>query len=500
MPNAKRNLDKLARAARQAPDAPKTSAEQGDAMLRCLLHIYDEAAFCEDRLKFKPDPWQVRLLRSRSKKIIVNVARQQGKSTTAAAKAVHRAVFFPGSVILIVAPAVPQASELRRKIDEHLRNLKLETKAIADNKRELEFANGSRIIIVAADEDTVRSYTAHMIIEDEAAMVPDVVYEAMEPMLLVTGGQHILLGTPKGMRKHHFADIWHDTEKSAWDRYEVNAWQNPRVPANVLQELKAEKERLGRLWWFQQEYECSFVAAAQGLVYPFNRKLNYCAPIKQDHRWWQYVLGIDYGYSDSTAFVVLGWQKDDANVYVIESLEKRSLLATEAAELAHKFTTKYPFARIVGDMGGFGKGYVEEARRRFKLPIVAAEKNNKRGYIELMASDLRAGLLKVFPGNDGLIDEWQKLPWDEEREEPAEGHKDHLSDAALYAWRAACHFLEEVRKSKPTKGTDAAYQLEAEEMFEQRLRDVAKEDREWWDEGDGKWPELDQINETTFMN
>lgn len=502
MPNVKKNLDKLARKAHRPPDAPRSHAEQLDACLRHLLHIDDAALFCETDLKFQPDPWQKRLLRSRSKKIIVNVARQQGKSTTAAAKAVHRAVFFPGSLILIVAPAVPQAGELRRKIDEHLRNLKLEAKTVADNKRELEFANGSRIIIVAADEDTVRSYTAHMIIEDEAAMVSDAVFEAMQPMLLVTGGQHIILGTPKGMKKHHFADIWHDTDaNSEWDRYEVNAWQNPRVPRAVLQSLKDEKERLGRLWWFQQEYECSFVAAAQGLVYPFDRKRNAAATFKRDDRYWQYVLGIDYGYSDSTAYVVLGWQLDDPTVYVIETIEKRGLLAPEAAEIAHALTRKYPFARMIGDMGGFGKGYVEEARRRFKLPIQAAEKNNKRGYIELMASDLRAGLLKVFPGNAGLIDEWQKLPWDEEREMPAEGHKDHLADAALYAWRAACHFLEEVRKAKPKQGSDEAYQLEADELFERRQREVTK-DSDWLNEnGDANWPELpEQMHETSFLN
>ena len=501
MPNEKKNLDKLARGQQRLPEQPRSHAEQNEAMWRCLLHIDDAAAFCEDRLKFNPDPWQKRLLRSRSKKIIVNVARQQGKSTTAAAKAVHRAVFWPGSLILIVAPAVPQAGELRRKIDEHLRNLKLETKTVADNKRELEFANGSRIIIVAADEDTVRSYTAHMIIEDEAAMVADPVYEAMEPMLLVTGGQHILLGTPKGMRKHHFADIWHDIHgKSEWDRYEVNAWQNPRVPREVLQALKDEKERLGRLWWFQQEYECSFVAAAQGLVYPYERKKNAVPTFRRDDRFWQYVLGIDYGFVDSTAFVVLGWQLDDPTVYVVESFEKRGLLAPEAAEIALAFTKKYPFARIVGDMGGFGKAYAEEARKRFKIPIQPAEKNNKRGYIELMASDMKAGLLKVFPGNAALVEEWQKLPWDEEREMPAEGYKDHLSDAALYSWREACHFLEEVRKAKPAKGSEAAYQLEADELFERRQREVL-ETKDWLDiNGDAKWPELDQMTETSFLN
>lgn len=498
MANEKRNLTSLSRQAEREPKRPPTREEQRTGISSVLDHLWDPVRFCRETLRFDPDPWQCDLLASKSLKIIVNIARQQGKSTTAAAKAVHRAVLYPGSVILIVAPAIPQALELKRKIDDHLRHLKgVEVKTVTDNKRELEFDNKSRIIIVAADQDTVRSYTADMILEDEAATVGDSVYESMEAMLLVREGQHILLGTPKGL-KGHFASIWHDAG-STWERYEVTAWTNPRIPKAKLEEIREEKTRRGLFWWFQQEYECSFVAAAQGLVYPFDPKLNSSPRLDLSERLgWQYVLGIDYGFSDSTAFVVLGWQRHDPHVYVIESLEKRGLLAGEAAEIAHAYAKKYPFARMVGDTGGFGKGYVEEARRRFHLPIQAAEKNNKRGYIELMASDLRAGLFKVFPGNESLLDEWRKLPWDEERGMPLAGIKDHLADAALYAWRATCHFLEEVRKKKPKAGTPEAYQAEADEIFDRRLAEVTKPKGEWWDEGDSAW--LERVNETSFLN
>ena len=457
--------------------------------LRLLLYTLDPILFCKEVLRFTPDAWQERLLSTSYRKIIVNIARQQGKSTTAAAKAVHRAVCYPRSLILIVAPVKEQAAELRKRIDEHLRVGKIPIIVLTDNKRELEFENGSRIIIVAAKEDTVRSYTADMIIEDEAATVPDEVYEAMEPMLFVRNGQHILMGTPKGKRGH-FSDIWHGASAD-WDRYRVTAWENTRIPKNKerLEALREEKKRLGRLWWFEQEYECSFVAAANGLCYPFNGTIN-VGPIQlmamaQSKRYgWQFVLGIDYGFVDSVAMVVLGWQPNDPVVYIIETFEQRGLTPSQAADVAKKFVARYPFARIVGDTGGLGKGYVEEARRRFHLPIEPAEKNNKRGYIELMAGELRAGLVKVLSGNDGLIDEWRSLPWDEEREMPAEGFKDHLADACLYAWRATYGYLEEVRKEGPKKGTPEHDAFEAEEMFQQHLAKVKPkgDEAEWWEQ------------------
>ncbi len=496
MPNVKRNLDSLVRA--QRPELPKTKKEVWEAVNRHVEHLCDPVAFCAEAIDFHPDPWQCRFLTACSKRLIVNVARQSGKSTTAAAKAVHRAVFFPKSLIIVVAPVVPQADELLRKVQEHLKALKgITAKPIKDNKRGIELDNGSRVLVIAADEDTLRSYTAHMIIVDEAATVPEAIFEALEPMLLVTNGQLIMLGTPKG-QGGYFAGVWHNgTDR--WDRYMVTAWDNPRRPEGYLEGVKAEKERMGLLWWFQQEYECSFIAAVHGLVYPYSLKLNTAPTLPRDHRYgWQYVLGIDYGYMDSTAFVVMGWQADDPNVYVVESMDRRGLTPAEAAEIALGYTKKYPFARMVGDTGGLGKGYVEEARRRFRLPIEPAEKNNKRGYIEIMAGDIRAGLVKVMPGNDGLVDEWQKLPWDEEREKPMDGVKDHLSDAALYAYRATLHYLEEVRAAKPAKGTPAAFQAEAEEMLEARIQEVLKKDVEWWDEREGQWLEHD--NGPSFLN
>lgn len=375
-----------------------------------------------------------------------------------------------------------QANELRRKIDDHLMNLRdPEFRPVTDNAKEIEFPNGARIVLVAADQDTVRSFSAvTMIIEDESAAVPDDVYEAMEPMLLVSDGQHILLSTPMGLQGH-FARIWHDGGDT-WERYEVTVWSNPRVPQARIQAIRDEKERLGRLWKFQQEYECSFIAAAQGLVYPYDPKKNAATAMSLDAKYgWQFVLGVDYGFNDSTAYVVLGWQRDDPHVYVVESFKKRGLLAPEAAEIALALTKKYPFARMVGDSGGLGKGYIEEARRRYRLPMESAEKNNKRGYIELMASDIRAGLLKVMPNNKDLLDEWGKLPWDEEREMPMDGYEDHISDAALYAWRATYAYLEEVRRAPPKPGTREALLEEAERMLEDRIAKVTKPKTEWWD-------------------
>ena len=62
----------------------------------------DAAEWVRTKLRFDPDPKQALVLTSASKRGMLNCARQWGKSTITAAKAVHEAVHRPGSLILVV--------------------------------------------------------------------------------------------------------------------------------------------------------------------------------------------------------------------------------------------------------------------------------------------------------------------------------------------------------------------------------------------------------------
>ena len=68
-----------------------------------------------DPVGLEPEPWQSRVLLSSAKRQIVDACRQSGKSTITALRAVHLALYRPGSLVLIVAPTLSQATELYRK-------------------------------------------------------------------------------------------------------------------------------------------------------------------------------------------------------------------------------------------------------------------------------------------------------------------------------------------------------------------------------------------------
>jgi hypothetical protein len=196
-----------------------------------------------------------------------------------------------------------------------------------------------------------------------------------------------------------------------------------------------------------------------------------------------YVLGIDYGVTDATAFTVLGWREHDPSVYVVLSTKETGLSPGEAAERVKALEQSYAFDRIVGDVGGLGKGFAEEARRRFHIPVDPADKVNKRGFISLLNGELASGRIKlVEAATRELVAEWLELPWHEDRQKAAEGFEDHCSDATLYAWRAANAYMEEPAEVKPAPGSPEAYRAAEAEMFDRRVAEVKPNGGEWWED------------------
>jgi len=211
----------------------------------------DRVAFAES-LGITPDPWQEDLLSSSSDRVLMNVARQAGKSAMSAIIALHRALYHPGSLILILAPSERQAKETFSKVTEHYRKLGNTVPPDTMRKLGMVLANDSRIEALPGTEKTIRGFSGvDLLILDEASRVDDELYFAVRPMLAVSGGSLMMLSTPYGKRGV-FYEAW--TGSREWERYKVPALQCPRISDTFLAEERAEIPP----FIFRQEYECSF--------------------------------------------------------------------------------------------------------------------------------------------------------------------------------------------------------------------------------------------------
>jgi phage FluMu gp28-like protein len=164
----------------------------------------------------------------------------------------HRALYHPGSLVLVLAPAERQAKETFGKMADFYHALGHPIPADSYRKLGVELANGSRIEALPGTEKTIRGFSGvDLLIVDEAARVDDGLYYAVRPMLAVSGGRLMMLSTPYGRR-----GILHREwiEGEGWERYEVPAAECPRITEAFL----AAEQRSMPEWWYAQEYNCEF--------------------------------------------------------------------------------------------------------------------------------------------------------------------------------------------------------------------------------------------------
>lgn len=217
-----------------------------------------------------------------------------------------------------------------------------------------------------------------------------------------------------------------------------------------------------------------------GLVYgQFHESRNY-VEASEIPRLQYYILALDFGVNDQNALTVLGWRDHDPCIYVPKSYRLTGL-TDDVADEVKKLDKVYGFVKIVGDVGGMGKLFQAEMARRRQIPIEAAEKTNKWGFISLLNSALARGTIKV--NSDGscadLVDEWLKLPKTEDGAKEAEGFNNHAADSCLYGWRACNAYNEQPKVQGPAKGSPEAIQLMADELERLACRDEDEESKQW---------------------
>ncbi len=220
----------------------------------------DPVAFAES-LGVTPDPWQATLLRSEADRVLLNCSRQSGKTSMSAILALHRALFFPDSLVLCLAPALRQSQELFSKIAGFYSKLgeKVPAGFATERKLGMQLTNGSRIEALPGSEKTIRGFSGvDLLLVDEAARVDDALYYSVRPMLAVSGGRLVMMSTPYGKRGVFFEE-W--TNGVGWERYEVPATDCLRISAEFLEQERRSMPE----WWFEQEYMCEFKEAVDSV-------------------------------------------------------------------------------------------------------------------------------------------------------------------------------------------------------------------------------------------
>ena len=210
------------------------------------------AEWAESVLHFHPDTKQVDVLNHDAHRLILCCARQWGKSTIIAIKALHFAIHNPGTEILITADTEDHGGIIVGKIAAYAASLAIPTRRAHGKKYSVLLPNGSTIFAVAATERAVVGYTASIVIVDEAAITPDAVISYLSRTLSRTNGRLWLLSTPRG-QIGLFCAIWHD-ESPTWHRVKATVDDAPYISPDFLEEQRRLFPDI-----FRQEFYCEFL-------------------------------------------------------------------------------------------------------------------------------------------------------------------------------------------------------------------------------------------------
>lgn len=349
-------------------------------------------------MKFKWDRWQQSVL-EHDGNITIRAGRQVGKSEVIGAKGSKFAIEHPNTTTLIIAASQRQSSlifdKLRgyidRECDKH-GNIYKEPPTLT----KIILKNGSRIYSLPAGRTGyfIRGFTIDLLIADEAAYIPETVWNAVIPMIAVSKklrgmGHIILLSTPFG-KGGYFYNSFHDTD---FKSFHVSSEDCIRIPKTFL---RKEKLRMTKAE-YRQEYQGEFTDEWNQLFptalikkcmtfIEWNKKVDYKAGAG-------YYLGIDiarYG-GDENAFVIVELLKHHLKAVMCFTTERMS--TTDTIGRARVIDDEYKFNRIFIDSGGLGGAVTDQlievlGRRR----VIGLDNAKKR--IQVEGEEKKKGILK----------------------------------------------------------------------------------------------------------
>ena len=323
--------------------------------------------------------------------------------------------------------------------------------------------NGSIIYVtgVDADEDEMEKLLGKKykrIVIDEAASfsinLRKLIYGILKPTTIDQGGDIWLMGTSGDLTQGLFFDITNGNEPG-WKLFTWTAKDNPHVAKQweeELEDIRKNRPHFMSTPLFRQWYLNEWVIDTEKLCYKFDSNRNKFNTLPKPLAPWQYVLGVDLGYSpDPSAFVLCAFNEHDPNLYIVETFKKLEMDVTDVAEQIKLFQRRYDIFKVVID--GANKQAVEEIQRRHGIALTAAEKTGKADFIQIMNAEYQAGKILLASHLMDLPEEYSKLIWALDGDKISLPRKEnpncsnHLADAALYAWRFCYQYLSAPKKN-----------------------------------------------------
>jgi PBSX family phage terminase large subunit len=409
-----------------------------------ILDLQSETRFLKlptdpylDLLGVTPLPSQVAIINAinnpKYRFVCAAVSRRQGK--TYIANIIGQLVsLVPGSNILIMSPnySLSQISfDLQRNLIKHF-----DLEVAKDNAKDkvIELSNGSTVRMGSVNQvDSCVGRSYDLIIFDEAALADgkDAFNVALRPTLDKDNSKAIFISTPRG-RNNWFAEFFDrgfNDEFPEWCSIRATYKDNPRMSEMDIQEAKKSMSDAE----FRQEYEADF-NTYEGQIWNFNHEACIANNEELDTRRMDVFAGLDVGYRDPTAFMVVAYDWDEEVYHVLDEYLDAEKTTEQHAAVIRDMIDKWDIDYIYIDSAAQQTRF--DFAQNYDISTVNAKKSVLDG-IAHVAGIVDNDKLMVDQRCAEVLSCLDQYQWDPNpnlaKEKPKHNRASHMADALRYA-------------------------------------------------------------------
>lgn len=344
-------------------------------------------------------------------------------------------VLVPNCNVLIMSPNFSLSSisfELQRKL---IKTFDIEVSKDNLKDKVIELTNGSTVrmgSLSTVDSCVGRSY--NLIIFDEAALGSDAESAfnvSLRPTLDRPGSKAIFISTPRGKNNwfSRFYDRGFSSAYPEWCSLQADYTENERMTEKDVQEAKASMTRSE----FEQEYLASFTVFA-GQIFEFDATSSVVEFDLNTTKRIEVIGGLDPGYRDATAFIVVAYYEDDDIFHVVDEYQASEVTTAEHAAAIGDLNTRWGIETIFIDSAA--AQFAGDLAYTYNIATIKAKKQVLEG-IAYLQTIISQGRLLVAPHCSNTLLMLDQYQWDTSntlnRERPVHDNTSHMADALRYA-------------------------------------------------------------------
>jgi len=302
-------------------------------------------------MKMKLDPWQEEVMRTKGN-ICLRSGRQVGKSTVIGLKAAKYAMDNKNKLIMVISKTERQAGLLFAKILYNLDRKEIaKRKGIGQNptKHKIILNNGSVIHSLPCGDTGfgIMGFTIDLLIADEAAFIPEEVWNSIIPALAITRGEIWLLSTPF-VKDGYYYNCFQDP---AFTAFHTSSEDCPRKDVAFLERQKATLTKAQ----YAQMYLGQFVDELRQF-FPDNLIRNCCIGKRRERIIeGSYYYGADVARMDRDEFSheIIDFKENNLLIHV-ESIITKDVTIPNSCRTIIELNKQYEFIKEYIDSGGMG--------------------------------------------------------------------------------------------------------------------------------------------------